>query len=185
MLACQVALVVDGAIIHHSVIVPGASMTCGTCALCCKIKGIGELGKPAGRWCPHCNKAQGCTIYESRPQSCRDYECFWHRTQRSADPMPAYFRPDKTRVIIDQLSESSVVVACDVAEPFAWQRDPMRTFLTQKAQDRSVFVVSGKRVFKIFSSGEFDELPQDKIVRDGANVSFRQTTATQHKDAAR
>ena len=185
MRACQVALVVDGAIIHHRVIVPGARMTCGTCALCCKIKGIGELGGAAGRWCPHCNKAQGCTIYESRPQSCRDYECFWHRTQRSADPMPAYFRPDRTQVIIDQLANQLWWSLATSPNHLRGSAIQCGHFLYQKAQDRSVFVVAGKRVFKIFSNGEFDEIPQDEIVRDGANVSYRQTTTTKHKDAAR
>jgi hypothetical protein len=56
-------------------IVSGRS--CGTCTLCCKVTGVTELEKPPGVWCPHCDRAKGCTIYESRPTDCRTFFCHW------------------------------------------------------------------------------------------------------------
>lgn len=49
---------------------------CGACTLCCVIPAIDELGKPVDVPCKHLT-AHGCSIYEERPQVCRDFECNW------------------------------------------------------------------------------------------------------------
>ncbi len=49
---------------------------CAGCTACCTTNAIVELNKPTYKKCKYeCNK--GCNIYESRPQSCRDFECLW------------------------------------------------------------------------------------------------------------
>ena len=50
---------------------------CGSCTLCCKLIGVEELKKPQNVWCRHCNIGQGCKIYDTRPQGCRDFSCLW------------------------------------------------------------------------------------------------------------
>jgi hypothetical protein len=50
--------------------------SCGTCSMCCKLLKIPELEKEQDAWCRHCN-GHGCSIYETRPQVCRNYACAW------------------------------------------------------------------------------------------------------------
>ena len=49
---------------------------CGACTACCTSLGVPELPKAAGDPCPH-SGAHGCSIYDSRPASCRAYRCLW------------------------------------------------------------------------------------------------------------
>ncbi len=49
---------------------------CGDCTACCSLMAIPELDKPHFAACKHLCK-QGCSIYESRPDTCRDYTCLW------------------------------------------------------------------------------------------------------------
>jgi hypothetical protein len=50
---------------------------CGECRLCCLIQEVTELKKPEGQICDYCSDKDGCTIYEKRPQSCKDFHCLW------------------------------------------------------------------------------------------------------------
>ncbi len=58
------------------------SRGCGTCVACCQHLHIDEptLKKPAGQLCPN-HDGTGCTIYASRPQTCRDWFCLWRRDE--------------------------------------------------------------------------------------------------------
>jgi hypothetical protein len=82
---------------------------------------IPELNKPPQTQCP-CDNGS-CSIYEQRPQSCRDYNCLWLRgdlfrvkkkknKQTSIEPL----RPDKLGVIFDNASEDGSIVAREVNE---------------------------------------------------------------------
>jgi len=54
---------------------------------------VNELDKPLNTSCVHLAPV-GCGIYESRPQSCREYDCAWlHGHFREED------RPDKTGIV--------------------------------------------------------------------------------------
>jgi hypothetical protein len=57
-----------------------AGRTCGDCRLCCKLPDIPELSKPRDRWCQNASRergTEGCTIYNDRPQVCREFSCAW------------------------------------------------------------------------------------------------------------
>jgi Fe-S-cluster containining protein len=69
---------------------------CGTCTLCCTTSAIPETRKPSGITCEHC--AIGCSIYNSRPQSCRAFECAWLKGEMGEDQ-----RPDKIGVVVEHL----------------------------------------------------------------------------------
>lgn len=71
---------------------------CGGCTACCKTHPILELNNPARVWCPECNIAKGCKIYDSRPQGCRDFTCQWLMGGGEESE-----RPDKVKVVVDYL----------------------------------------------------------------------------------
>ena len=54
---------------------------------------MNELDKPLNTPCIHLAQV-GCGIYESRPQSCRDYDCAWLHGHFGTDD-----RPDKTGIV--------------------------------------------------------------------------------------
>jgi hypothetical protein len=49
---------------------------CGECTACCTFMRVDELRKPAKTPCPNCTGA-GCSIYDSRPLTCRGWSCEW------------------------------------------------------------------------------------------------------------
>lgn len=51
---------------------------CTKCTVCCTVMGVDEIGKPERQPCPHLGR-RGCTIYATRPESCRTFECGWLR----------------------------------------------------------------------------------------------------------
>ena len=74
-----------------------ADKKCGTCTMCCRIMGVADMEpepKPAHVWCKHCEIGKGCKIYESRPPSCREFNCMWLQDER--DIFDDSQRPDKT-----------------------------------------------------------------------------------------
>ena len=130
--------------------------TCGPCGLCCKVFAVAELAKPMGAPCPH--YAGGCTIYETRPASCRSFECVW-----LMDPeMPHRFRPDQTRVVLDQDPEGLRLIArCDPANPLAWKRNPMHAALRARAAatwrtGKLVLAAAGRRTWVITPKSDID-----------------------------
>jgi hypothetical protein len=71
--------------------------SCGACTACCTLLPILELDKPSGTPCRHLCE-QGCGIYESRPDVCRNYLCAW-RSHAWFGSRPQY-RPDKLGVMV-------------------------------------------------------------------------------------
>ncbi|OJH33614.1 YkgJ family cysteine cluster protein [Cystobacter ferrugineus] len=49
-------------------------MDCTRCGACCVAPDIAALDKPLGLRCPHLGPDNLCTVYERRPQVCRDYQ---------------------------------------------------------------------------------------------------------------
>lgn len=81
---------------------------CGNCRLCCKLPGVYSLPtdevqieKPRGQWCTHCAKGIGCTVYENRPQPCRNFNCLWLVHPEMAEEL----RPDRIHVVMYGLTE--------------------------------------------------------------------------------
>jgi len=73
-------------------------MDCGDCSLCCTLCVVEELDKAAGTACEHCHS--GCSIYETRPQSCRDLRCAYHQME----DVSVLMRPDNLGVVFEKLA---------------------------------------------------------------------------------
>ena len=112
---------------------------CGTCTMCCKLMGIPELKKKPTKWCGHCDIGHGCKIYEERPTSCHEFECYY----RMVPNLPISMRPDKAKVLIAPTTNSRVIsVHCDPGYPDAWQKEPFYSHLKAIVEDGTVAVVS-------------------------------------------
>ena len=149
--------------------------SCGPCGLCCKVFAVEELAKPMGVTCAHRSRTAGCSIHPDRPASCRSFECVW-----LMDPeMPHRFRPDQTRVVLDQDPDGTRLLArCDPANPQAWRRNPMYAALKAYAAKtwgtgRLVIAVAGRHTWVItpredLDLGEVDPAANLKVV-EGAD----------------
>ena len=158
---------------------PNRSKSCGPCGLCCKVFAVEELKKPMGVMCAHYGGAgAGCTIHPDRPQSCRTFECVW-----LMDPeMPHRFRPDQTKVVLDQDPDGTRLIArCDPANPQAWRRNPMYAALKGYAAQtwgtgKLVLAVAGRRTWVIaphddVDLGEVDPAAVLKVVETDGRIA--------------
>jgi hypothetical protein len=103
---------------------------CGSCTLCCRVLGIGEILKPPGQNCPDCAVGEGCTIYERRPRTCRDFYCgFLVMKDLDEQWWPAVSK----LILIFDGEDNRVRVHVDLDDPDAWRREPYYTKLKQWA----------------------------------------------------
>jgi hypothetical protein len=132
--------------------------TCGPCTFCCKVMTVLELEKPGGQWCRHRVQGLGCGIYEARPGSCRGFECEW-----LADPsLPMKYRPDLSKVVLsDEVLQRRLMAHCDPANPLAWRREPVFSYLKQRAaqtwnSEVTVMAKAARRVWMITPTKAID-----------------------------
>lgn len=64
---------------------------CGGCTACCTVLDIEDADSPAGQRCQY-EGANCCTIYPTRPQQCRDWQCQW---MADNDHSPALLKDDE------------------------------------------------------------------------------------------
>jgi len=60
-----------------------------------------ELQKPPGVLCKNCKPGAGCTIYDKRPQLCREWYCGWRLL-----PFGEEWRPDRCQILVMMLTET-------------------------------------------------------------------------------
>ena len=84
-------------------LVPGRA--CGSCNVCCIALTINEPGlqKPQGYRCRNAAPDNGCTVYETRPQTCRTFFCGWRMLPWVREPL----RPDRSGVLVRIHGEAS------------------------------------------------------------------------------
>ena len=129
---------------------------CGTCTLCCRLPAVPELSKPINNWCEFCKAGKGCLIYSKRPPSCCQYECMWISEGNLADDL----RPDRCKIIFEQLPGSSTILAIvDPSYPDQWRKKKMVDLVQMfNGLGRAVVVTNGtdKHIF----------LPKDKTAQE-------------------
>ena len=64
---------------------------CLDCNLCCKLPEIPTLKKKSYSWCKNCNIGEGCSKYEERPQTCKDFYCLYLNNETDLKPSKCGF----------------------------------------------------------------------------------------------
>lgn len=82
---------------------------CGECTLCCQLLEIKETESNVCENCKHVIPDKGCTIYISRPQECRNFQCSWSLHKQAHKNM----RPDKCHMIFENINENIVLGTLD------------------------------------------------------------------------
>lgn len=78
---------------------------CADCDGCCRVFEVKPVDKAFGEPCKHLGRTlvgPGCTIYETRPDVCRNYVCLWLDSQRRTDvpSLPEALRPNVCKVVM-------------------------------------------------------------------------------------
>jgi Fe-S-cluster containining protein len=143
--------------------------SCGDCSLCCKLPRIDAVDKPAGTWCRHCAPGRGgCTIYDSRPSSCRAFHCGWIV---DADLGPEW-RPLTSKMIaVLEQAGRRIAVHVDPSYPDAWRRQPYYRQLKRWSQEavevrRQVIIHIRRKAIVILPDRDIDlgdVLPDEQI----------------------
>jgi hypothetical protein len=121
---------------------------CGSCTACCKVFAIKEapVTKPAGVWCHQCNVGKGCKIYDTRPQTCVDFECLWLLSQSRSDAerMGPHLRPDRCKVVFSATTNDQIMSATTMpGAPLAYQRSDVRELIDCMVGGGVAVVVGG------------------------------------------
>lgn len=139
-----------------------AGRSCASCTLCCKVMAIRELDKPRLTWCSHCDKKRGCTIYETRPETCREFYCSWMTTPELGD----HWKPLVSRmVLVHDRPRNWLVVHIDSGRTDAWRAEPYLSDLRAWSRYMApkggrVMIFQGERVIALLPDGEQDLGPR-------------------------
>ncbi len=121
---------------------------CGDCNVCCTLMPVPQLDKPSGVDCKHWDgkrEGGGCTVYETRPEVCREWACIWRSGSNLLEPGD---RPDKLGIMLDtmrQVPGKPIVEAILVyqTEPGGFQK-AMPT-IRKLALNRAVVIMADPR----------------------------------------
>jgi hypothetical protein len=90
---------------------------------------IPEISKPDNAWCGHCEIGKGCSIYEQRPQMCRDFFCLY-----ISDPtLDERWNPLNAHFVL-RAHEKCIFVQVDPQRPDAWKHEPYYSALRNCAR---------------------------------------------------
>lgn len=100
---------------------PATGRSCAGCTLCCKLPAIPEIAKPAQTWCADCAIGQGCKIYQTRPSTCRKFECVYLTSPHLGE----HWKPAVCHMVIAHTATvNRIVIHVDDDHPTAWKLDP-------------------------------------------------------------
>ncbi|MGL4635549.1 MAG: hypothetical protein ACRCWF_06195 [Beijerinckiaceae bacterium] len=129
--------------------------TCGTCTLCCKVYEVPPVSKPRDQWCKHCKPGQGCSIWEDRPQFCRDFHCTWIQ-DTSFGPE---WQPSVSKFVMNWADEKQLFVTVDHTQPVAYRREPYYSHFKKLAANwlpssRFIVIFVGDKKMLLLPDGE-------------------------------
>jgi len=125
---------------------------CDGCTMCCKVMRVPELAKEPNVWCGHCVRGTGCGIYETRPGSCRDFQCMY----TTSPTLTAAWKPAECKFVVrfEPGGGGRLSIHVDTQRPDAWRREPFLSTFHQWAargveQNVQVCVFVGRQVYVI------------------------------------
>ncbi len=103
---------------------PVLNRVCGDCQACCEWVAVREFMKPEREKCKH-QCANGCSIYESRPNECKQYHCSWLAYE---EYIPLSFRPDVTGLFMESIELHALNGERLLVLTMAWEMKPNAMF---------------------------------------------------------
>lgn len=125
----------------------GDSRECGACTACCTVMAVHELQKENYRTC--CHAADGCTIYATRPDSCREWSCLWLQGGMERE---VHSRPDRLGLVfsVEARGQFPLLTAYEVW-PDAAQQPRAKYVLDELGKLCSIVLVDPQNQFVVSS----------------------------------
>lgn len=151
--------------------------------MCCKVLHIEDpaLTKAGGVWCPQVVAGSGCGIYETRPATCRRYQCAWTISPHMGED----WRPDRAGFLAHRSDDGTLHVIVDEDRPDDWKREPyystIRGWSLRRGEGNDTMIVVHARGHQlvVFPEAEIDVGPvsNDPIysgyeLNDGKRVPY-------------
>jgi hypothetical protein len=135
--------------------VSSAGRSCGSCTLCCKVFAVPPVeNKPRGVWCKHCKPGQGCGIWQTRPEFCREFHCLWIKDVN----LGPQWQPNVAKFVMNWWSETTLHITCDPASPMAYRQEPYWTSLRDTARkiapNGRILIFKGNHKYVLLPDGE-------------------------------
>lgn len=112
--------------------------TCDGCTLCCKLLAIPELKKPVNTNCTHCSVGVGCNIYQSRPGSCRKFNCLY-----ITDNLQKKLKPSDCHVVFEKLPNCAIYLALiDPDYPNALENEAIKSQILELLHNKFSIITS-------------------------------------------
>ena len=113
-----------------------AQRACGECTACCTVMGVAEIHKAPGEPCSKLC-ASGCSVYESRPRGCREFNCLWRMGLLGPEG-----RPDRLGAVLDMTEKPGEFEQFVVARPaFPGGLETARPTLDELVRDGHVVIL--------------------------------------------
>lgn len=125
-------------------VIPVAGRSCEGCAMCCKLSSIDDVNTKAGEWCQHCSTRKCCDIYESRPNVCRAYYCYYMLSTLGEE-----WHPMTSKIMLTALPDL-MIVSVDPARPDAWRKEPYFKNLQEWSKQMRVQVSIKQYTYAIY-----------------------------------
>lgn len=97
-----------------------AGRSCDSCHLCCKVFPIREVGKVGFAHCDNLEPGVGCRIYETRPQTCREFFCLWMLDASLGEE----WQPCRAGFVLHDPVPYALLASVDVERPDSWRQEP-------------------------------------------------------------
>jgi hypothetical protein len=151
---------------------------CGSCSLCCKLPYVPAVNKPIDTWCRHCNPGRdGCRIYATRPDTCRDFICGWLGDLSLGDE----WFPARCKMMISKYTkqgETRLLITVDPTFPDAWRREPHYSHLRVWADPTPVTIRIGRRLIELSADGaEREETATQAFIEGRPETALHQSPA--------
>ncbi len=118
---------------------------CGDCAMCCHLGEIVDF-KPYNQWCQFCSTHQGCDIYQTRPQLCRDFFCHYLLSDIGEE-----WRPLTCHMVVSTYTEPTRLnISVDPAFPDIWRQEPYLAQIIHWSNFGAVTVMVGEYAFAAY-----------------------------------
>ncbi len=144
--------------------------SCDGCVACCVLLGVPEIGKDQMTCCPKLDPVRpGCSIYETRPQPCRDFACLWLQER-----LPSSARPKTCGVVFaDQQTFGEACVTATEIWDGALETEDIASMIAELAQSHLVITISRRRGTEIYGP----QARRDEVVTKLKTTGFPVATA--------
>jgi Fe-S-cluster containining protein len=97
--------------------------------------------------CAHCAKrpAQGCAIYETRPQECREFECLWLKSALAGEKPSILLKPINLGAVLYQTLDGKELIL-ELNPGVDWRKGVLSQYIRETSFERNVVLRCNKTV---------------------------------------